>query len=79
MRKKQKLEAAETKATINMIETISSALNKKNDSSDDHFVGQIRSHLKQIPDSFDKDKFKLKILQDVIEFQHNAVIEVFII
>ena len=72
MKKKKELEESET--MIELMGCVSQALKKKTvETSDDHFVAQVLCHLRCIPDDIHKEKFKVKVLNDLIELKYSFV------
>jgi len=70
-RAKRKLEAQESEKMVELMGTVTEALKKKpSNTSDDYFVSQLLCHLQSIPDSREKEKLKLKLLDDIIEFRY---------
>ena len=73
MRAKKKQECDESSQMIELMGTVKNALeNKTPPALDDHFTAQLGLLLKEIPNSAEKEKFKMKLMEMMIDFKYNS-------
>jgi len=71
-RLKKNLEIESSKSNLEMMKTITETLKKKSaETGDDYFTLQLLTHLKQIPESKDKELLKLKLMSEVVNFKYS--------
>jgi len=70
---KRKLEQEEAETNMKMMKAVTEALTTKKSAvtGDDLFCGQIAEHLKDVPDGLEKERLKMKILTQIVEFKYN--------